>query len=218
MRLHLWWNRMAGSLTFSWAVTDTCFHLVCISSAFLPPDFLTTLQMLLTFLSVRTLSFSLMSNLAALELNPSQRYISLSHKAIISCLCVWYMCWICYATLHLIDLWHIVHWWGSSIFTYSVSEFTSFFTWLTGLIAGSDPIWYIVNIRLIACYAFAFCGIFLFILQRNAGNCVSIFFLFIILAIMTTASLTEMCCYYCSDNYISCREFQCWLTIINLLT
>ena len=39
---------------FSWAITETCCPLSSVLLAFLPPDFLMTLQMSSTFLSVRT--------------------------------------------------------------------------------------------------------------------------------------------------------------------
>ena len=91
VHLHLWWSRKTASFRFSCAITETCCPLSGVPWAFLPPGFLTTLQISLTFWSVRTQSFlglsspcSLMSNLAALGLNPSRMYISCSHEAIIS--------------------------------------------------------------------------------------------------------------------------------------
>ena len=69
----------------------TCCPLLGIPLAFMPPGFLTTLQMSSTFLSVSTHSLSglscpcsKMSNLAASELNQSCKYISWCHEAILS--------------------------------------------------------------------------------------------------------------------------------------
>ena len=88
---YLWWNRKTASFRFSLAMTDTCCPLSGVLLAFLPPGSLVRLQMSSTFLSVRTISlsglstpYSLMSNLAALGLNPSQMCISWSHEVIIS--------------------------------------------------------------------------------------------------------------------------------------
>ena len=69
---------------------ETCCTLLGVLLAFLLPGFFMTLQISLTFLSMSTLTLfglsghsSLMSNLAASELNLNHKYISLSHKAII---------------------------------------------------------------------------------------------------------------------------------------
>ena len=146
VHLHLWLKRKTASFRFSWAITETCCPLLDILSAFLPPGFLTTLQMSLTFLSVRTQSLSglfspcsLMSNLAALGLNPSRTYISWIHKVIISgphALCT-----------HRIPMymsWCIILWWrvpvlGNSIFAYSASGSTFLYSWATCSSSGSDP-------------------------------------------------------------------------------
>ena len=89
VHLHWWWKRNKASFRFSWAITETCCHLLGIPLASLPSGFLMTLQMLLTVLLVRILSLSglsspcsLMSNLAASELNLICKYIFLSHMAI----------------------------------------------------------------------------------------------------------------------------------------
>ena len=62
VHLHLWCNRKMVSFRFSWAIIETCCPLSGIPSTFLPPDFLITLQMSSTFLSVRTLSFTELSS------------------------------------------------------------------------------------------------------------------------------------------------------------
>ena len=64
-----------------------------------------------------------MINLAASELNLSRKYISWSHKTIISGPCTQCICLICSATLWLIALWCKILTQGSSIFAYSASDF-----------------------------------------------------------------------------------------------
>ena len=90
VHLHLLWNKKATSFRFSCAVTDL---LPSVGSliGILATWFSMTLQMSLTLLSVRMLSFSVLSspcyltsNLASLGLNPSWMYICWSFKAIIS--------------------------------------------------------------------------------------------------------------------------------------
>ena len=88
MHLLLWRNRKAASFKFSWAMSKTCCSLLSGLLLSLPPGFLMTLQISLTYLSVRTLSlwwlsssYSLMSNLAGLGRNPNHRYISWVHMA-----------------------------------------------------------------------------------------------------------------------------------------
>ena len=144
--MHCFLYKKAASFSFSCAITETCYPLLGVPSAFLPPGFLMTLQMSSTFLSVRTQSlsglsspWSLMSNLAALGLNPSQMYISWSFDAITSgplALCthkipIFLSC--------SIILWQRVSSWGIYMFAYSASGSTSFSTWVTGSFLGSEP-------------------------------------------------------------------------------
>ena len=133
VHLHLWWIGRLIASGFSWAITETCCPLLGVPSAFLLPGFLMTLQMSSTILSVRILSLSglsshcsLMSNLAALGLNPSRVYISWNFKAIISGPCA-----LCthriplYCSQGIILLWRVPSW-GISMFAYSASGSTSF--------------------------------------------------------------------------------------------
>ena len=145
VHLHLWWNRKVVSFKFCWTLTETCCPLLGIQLRFLPPGFITTLQMLSSFLSVRTLSLSglsnhgsLMSNLAALELNPSNKYISWSQGTITSGPKSWCTCWIHTITLQWVMCCLKVPSWGVSNFAYSLLEFTSSSTWSSCLISQSD--------------------------------------------------------------------------------
>ena len=85
-------------------------------------------------------SCSLMSNLAALGPNLSQRYISWSHKAIISGPCAQSTRSILSVALWFIDLWHIDPCWGGSIFAYSALELSSSSSWASGSFLRSDPL------------------------------------------------------------------------------
>ena len=132
MHFQQWWNRKEASFRFSWAMTETCCPLLDVPLAFSLPGFLTTLQMSLTLLLVRTLSLSglsspcsLMSNLAALGLNPSRIYLSWSHKDIISGPCSWCTHWVLCVILQGIILWQSVPAQGIFIFAYSAFEFFS---------------------------------------------------------------------------------------------
>ena len=49
VHLHLWWNKKGAIFKFSWDMTETHCFLSCIQSEFLPPGFLLTLQLSLTF-------------------------------------------------------------------------------------------------------------------------------------------------------------------------
>ena len=137
---------LTASFSFSWAITETCCHPLGVPSAFLLPGFLMTLQMSLTFLSVRTWSLlgvcsscSLMSNLADSGLNPSWTYISCNHKAIISGLHALCTLRIPMYTSHGIILWWRVSLLDISIFAYSASGSSSFCPWVTGSTLDSDP-------------------------------------------------------------------------------
>ena len=139
-------DRKTASFRFSWAVTESCCPLLVITSAIFQPGFLITLQILSTFLSMRTPSLSglsspcsLMSNLDASGLNPSRIYLSCSHEAIISGLHALYTNRIPMYTSWCIILWWKIPSWGISIFAYSASGSTSFCSWATGSTSGSYP-------------------------------------------------------------------------------
>ena len=130
LHLHWWWNRETANLRCSWAMTEIFCPLSCVPLAFFPSSFLTKLQMWSTFFYVSTL------NLAASELNPSHKFISWRHKAIISGPHAWCTHSILSAILWFIVLWCNVLNWVSFIFAYSASEFSS--SSLTTLISGFD--------------------------------------------------------------------------------
>ena len=146
VHLHLWWSRKVASFRFSWALTETCCPLSGIPLAFLPPGFLTILQMSSTFLSVRALSLSglshpcfLTSNLAALGLNSSQMYISWSHETIISGPYSFCTHWFPFIILQGIILWQRVPSLDKFMFAYSAWGSSSFSSGAAGSFSGSYP-------------------------------------------------------------------------------
>ena len=103
------------------------------------------LQMPSTFLSVKNLNLSglssacsLMSNLAASGLNPTQMYVSWSHDAIISGPCFWCTLWILnnIARHHLLVECPIMRYLHICIFCIRVFLLSA---WASGSILGSDP-------------------------------------------------------------------------------
>ena len=216
VHLHQWWNRKAASFRFSWAVTDSYRPLSDVLLAFLPPGYLMSLQMSSTFFSVGILSLSglsspcsLMSNLTASGLNLSCKYISWSHKAIISCPCT--QCTRSNLSLHF------------CIFCVRVLLFfiNCFNIRVLSLL-------FIVYIQIVVCYSFASSSICLFLLLRDTGVCLrlscaslwqrcqaSSYWPSYLDSVQTILSTTDMSCYHHCDDYFSVGELQCWLTIMN---
>ena len=187
----------------------TCCPLSGVLSAFLPPGFLMMLQMSSTFLSMRILSwlglsspYSLMGNLAALALNPSQMYIFWSFKAMILGPHT-----VCTHTIPMYCFLGIIYWQrvlsqGISIFAYFASEYMSLCSWGLCSTMDSKPSLSVV---------FAYCGIWLVLLLRISCMLFCAFLLWSrcraspqqsghLGSEQTTLSTTDASCYCHYDN------------------